>query len=185
MQSRSLRLWIVEGLSLFRLVAALTFAALAFQEVPRLVVASVYALAMVSDLLDGTLARKLQAETYFGKVVDLVSDKSLTIVSVLYAAERGIDILPLALVATREIIMIGVRIILVDGTQLLPTNRILGGIMAFALWGNTLLLVVNAWSVEMATRVFWLCAIILMLNLFARIHASRRRLMASLGEDDQ
>ena len=54
---------------------------------------------MCTDLIDGYLARRLEAETYLGKVVDLISDKSMTIVSLLYAAARGISIFPLALIA--------------------------------------------------------------------------------------
>ncbi|MFL6334484.1 MAG: CDP-alcohol phosphatidyltransferase family protein, partial [Pyrinomonadaceae bacterium] len=76
----STRLWLVESISLARLMAALLFASLAFQDVPTTILAALYALAMCSDLIDGYLARRLNAETYFGKVMDLVSDKSLTVV---------------------------------------------------------------------------------------------------------
>src|SRR5947209_14112229 len=131
---RTTRIWLVESISLSRLLAALLFASLVFQDVPIILVSAFYVFAMITDLIDGYLARKLKAETYFGKVVDLVSDKSLTIVSLLYAAARGINMLPLALIAIREVIMIGARMIIVEGTQLLPTNKILGGMMAFLLW---------------------------------------------------
>src|SRR5207245_1353451 len=108
-------IWLVESLSLSRLIAALLFAAVVFQSIPVAVPASLYIFAMCSDLLDGYLARKFEAETYFGKVLDLVSDKSMTIVSLLYAAERGVALLPLALIGTREVIMIGARLIVVEG----------------------------------------------------------------------
>lgn len=94
----------VDLISLARLVAALVFTLLAFQRVPLALLVSLYGMAIGSDLIDGYLARRLNAETYFGKVLDLVSDKSLTIVSLLYAAARGIPIFPLALIAAREIV---------------------------------------------------------------------------------
>src|SRR2546425_8523176 len=136
------KIWLVQSISLSRLLAAILFASLAFQNVPLPLLLGLYLFAIVTDVIDGYLARKLKAATYFGKVLDLVGDKSLTIVSLLYAAARGISIAPLVLIATREVISIGMRMIIVEGTQLLPTSRILGGAMALALWGNTLFLVV-------------------------------------------
>src|SRR2546423_5992257 len=109
----------------------------------------------------------IRAETYLGKVIDLVSDKSMTIVSLLYAAARGINILPLALIATREIIMTGARIIIVEGTQLFPTNKILGGMMELLLWGNTLFLVLaakNSNLISIANIIYWACAVFYSLN---------------------
>lgn len=180
------RIWLVESMSLSRLLAALLFASFAFQEVPLILVSGLYAFAMGSDLIDGYLARRLKAETYFGKVVDLVSDKSLTIVSWLYAAARGIDILPLSLIATREIIMIGARMIIVEGTQLLPTNKLLGGMMALLLWGNTLFLVLagkRSDLVSVANIIYWACSIVFVLNLIARVYVSRQRIKVSLTQD--
>lgn len=182
---RMKRIWIVESISLCRLAAALLFVSLAFQNVPLTIVAGLYIFAMVSDIVDGYLARKLNAETYFGKVMDLVSDKSLTIVSLLYAAARGVNIVPLALISTREIITIGARMIIVEGKQLLPTNRLLGGVMWFLIWGNTLLLVVsnnNPASLRIATIIYWFCAIVLVLNLIVRIFVSMQRIKISLTE---
>lgn len=141
---------------------------------------------MASDVIDGYLARRFNAETYFGKVVDLISDKSLTMVSLLYAAARGIDIVPLALIATREIITLGARRIIVEGTELLPTNKILGGIMWFLVWGNTLFLIFAGKDralIRIATVIYWGCAIALALNLIARIYISARRIRISLAEN--
>jgi phosphatidylglycerophosphate synthase len=181
MSLRLARVWLVDSISLLRLFAALLFASLAFQDIQLTIVAGLYVFAMVSDLVDGYLARKLKAETYFGKVVDLVSDKSMTVVSLLYAAERGINLLPLALIAVRDIIMIGARLIVIDGNQLLPTNKVLGGIMALLLWGNTLCLLsaTDPILIRIAAWVYWGCAIIFIFNLFVRIYSSASRIKAS------
>lgn len=67
---------------------------------------------------------------FLGKIVDLVSDESLSIVSLLYAAERGVPLPPLGIIAVREVVSLGMRSVVVDGHQLLATSRLFGGIMA-------------------------------------------------------
>ncbi|MDT4896718.1 MAG: CDP-diacylglycerol---glycerol-3-phosphate 3-phosphatidyltransferase [Acidobacteriota bacterium] len=185
MRRQTAAIWLVESISLSRLLAALLFASLAFQDVPILLVSGLYVFAMCTDLIDGYLARKLKADTYFGKVVDLVSDKSMTIVSLLYAASRGISVFPLSLIAIREIIMIGARIIVVEDRQLFPTSRILGGLLAFLIWGNTLFLVLttDVNLVRIARDIYWACAIVFTLNLLARIYKSAHRIKASVIQD--
>lgn len=177
------KVWLIQSISLSRLFAALIFASLAFQNFPARLLAGIYGFAMCSDLADGFLARRLNAETYIGKVLDLVSDKSLTVVSLLYAAERGISFLPLALIAMREIIIIGFRLIIIDGTQLLPTSRIFGGAMALLLWSNTLFLVFaskdSGW-IRTAEKIYIGCSLIFITNLIVRIYMSRRRIIASI-----
>lgn len=187
MLSSSTRLWLVESISLARLMAALLFASLAFQDVPLTLLATLYALAMCSDVIDGYVARRLNAETYFGKVMDLVSDKSLTVVSLLYAAARGIDLTPLSLIATREIVVLGARLIVVNGSQLLPTNRLLGGLMALLLWGNTFFLVLShrGEKIDSAINIiYWVCALVFTVNLVARVYVSGSRLKASVTKDE-
>ncbi|MDQ1639468.1 MAG: CDP-alcohol phosphatidyltransferase [Pyrinomonadaceae bacterium] len=183
MLTRSLRISLVASISLFRVLAALVFSLIAFTSLHNFVIATLYFLAMASDVLDGYAARKLSAETYFGKVLDLVGDKSLTIISLLYAAQRGISLLPLAMIGTREIVMIGARMIIVEGTQLLPTNRVLGGLMWLLLWGNTLFLVLvpnGSKFIASANLIYWVCALVFFANFLARVRASAYRIRLSL-----
>jgi phosphatidylglycerophosphate synthase len=185
--TRHSSVWWVQSISLSRLLAALLFASLAFHDVPPGFLAWIYGFAMCSDLVDGFLARRLRIGTYAGKVIDLVSDKSLTIVSLLYAAERGMDLLPLAMIATREIIMIGFRSIVVNEAQLLPTSRFFGGLMALVLWSNTLFLVFQAGRTEWlqtVNHIYWGCALVFFANLLIRIARSRRRIIASVTRDE-
>jgi len=179
----SKEIWLVQAVSLSRLLGALVFASMAFQNVPLWLVAGIYIVAMCSDLIDGYLARRLAVVTYFGKVLDLVSDKSLTIVSLLYAAARGVSVLPLSLIAAREIIMIGGRIIIVEGNQLLPTSKLLGGALAFVLWTNTLLLLISAQDtnrMKLSNSVYWICAFFFTANLLTRLCLSAPRIRAAL-----
>lgn len=187
MSRRTATIWLVDSISLSRLLAALLFASLAFQNVPLMILGGIYVFAMCTDLLDGYLARRFQAGTYFGKVVDLVSDKCMTIVSLLYASARGIDVLPLALIAVRDLIMIGARIIIVEDEQLLPTSKVFGGLLALMLWGNTLFLVIanGPHLVRIANNVYWACSIIFTLNLVIRIWVSAHRIMNSMTQLDE
>lgn len=176
---RAARICLVQSISCFRLLATLVFACLAFKDVSRILVSGLYAAAIVSDLLDGYLSRKLKAETFFGKILDLIADKSLTVVSLLYAAARGIDVLPLAMIATRDLVMIGMRLVVVEEVQLLPTSRAVGGAMAAILWGNTFILmqVGNGGDlVSVANVVYWVCAVFFALNLIARLYKSAGRI---------
>lgn len=186
MVRRARGLWIVESVSLFRLLSALLFTSLAFQGVPLWLVAALYGAAMCSDLIDGLLARRLNAASYFGKVLDLISDKVLTIVSVMYAVARGVDLVPLALIATREVIMIGFRMVTVQGKQIFPTSRSFGAVMAILLWGTTLFLVLGGEQprfFRIANTSYWGCSIVYSLNLLYRVYVSFHRIRASLEQD--
>jgi phosphatidylglycerophosphate synthase len=188
MPQRNTALQTVQWISIARLIASLLFAALAFQQVPLGLLACLYALAMTSDLIDGFLARRLKAESYAGRILDLISDKSLTIVSLLYAAQRGISLLALSFIASREVVVLGLRAIIVNGKQLLPTNRLFGGIMAVALWGNTLLLVHTvdgAKVIHFIGWVYWGCAVIFCANLAHRVYVSWQRITDSLSSAER
>ena len=97
MMSSSGWLFVAHGLTLARLVGAVIFAALAFQEVPVWVPLIPYCIAAASDVVDGAIARRWSHHTHLGKVLDLISDKSMTIVSLLFAAACSVPLLPLAL----------------------------------------------------------------------------------------
>lgn len=187
MARRPATVWAVQLFTLTRIICALVFATLAFQRVPRTFLVVLYGAAMFSDLADGYLAERLSARTYFGKVLDLVSDKTLTVVSLLYAAERGISLLPLAFIAAREIVMIGMRLVSVEGRQLLPTNRFFGGMLALVVWGNTALLI---WTVgytrpyAVVEVLYWICAVMFAVNLAKRVRATAPQIMASLESDE-
>jgi phosphatidylglycerophosphate synthase len=147
-------------------------------------IAGIYVAAALSDVLDGLIARRLGSQGYFGTVIDLVSDKSLTIVSVLYAAVRGEPLVPLALIAVREIVVLGLRLVIVDESQLLPTSRIFGGVLAAVIWGNTLALVLDSRGAYMkaTAAVYWIAAALFSINLAGRVSMSRRRIIAAANE---
>ena len=178
------KVWFVQLITISRLCGGLVFASLAFQPVRPAILIAIYVTAIVSDLLDGYLARRLQVITYFGRVLDLIGDKSLTIISLIYGAACGIDLLPLALIGTREIITLGGRIIIVHGTQLLPTSRLLGGLLAVMVWGNTLFLVLTKQDsrlVRVVNLIYWVASLLSLLTLIHRIYSNFDRIKVALS----
>jgi CDP-diacylglycerol--glycerol-3-phosphate 3-phosphatidyltransferase len=179
------KILLVQSISVFRILATLCFALLAFNSVSKQGVFSLYCFALVSDLLDGYLARRWHAVTYFGRVMDLVADKSLTIVSLLYAAERGISLFPLALIVTRETITLGLRLVQIEGKQILRTNRIFGGLMATLLGANTLLLLcTNTRWLNLTNVAYWVLAGVFTVNLIGRISAAAPHIARALVDEE-
>lgn len=74
--------------------------------------AAVFALAALTDLLDGHLARKKNLVTTFGKFADPVADKMLVLTSMVFLCADGI--LPawaVSIVAARELMVDGLRMV--------------------------------------------------------------------------
>lgn len=147
--------------------------------------AALYGLAVTTDLVDGYLARRFESTSYFGRVLDLVGDKVLTVVSVMYAAARGVDVVPAATLAVREILMIGLRLVTVDGRQLLPTSRRFGGVLALLTWLNTLCLVLSPTVVPATVAaVYWICAALAVVNVCWRLYVKRGAIRALLSGEE-
>jgi CDP-diacylglycerol--glycerol-3-phosphate 3-phosphatidyltransferase len=175
----SYRIWIVHGFTASRLLVTVIFACIAFSGLPHFLLTSLLVFAMFSDAVDGHLSRKFAVETHFGRVLDLVADKALTAVCLFYAASRGVSIGPLCLIAVRDLLMIGMRLLTVDRKQVLPTSRAFGGTMACLLWSNTIVLVnvSRDAAFHTITQVYWLCALAYSVNLILRVRASARNIL--------
>lgn len=76
----------------------------------RMICALVFFLISFTDLMDGYLARRMGAESNFGRCFDPIADKIL-VVSVLFALAsiKKADIIPSMLITCREILISGVR----------------------------------------------------------------------------
>lgn len=100
--------------------------------------------AILSDLLDGYLAKKFNLTTKGGKLLDLFSDKYLNCISIIFLIIEKYPLVPLLIILTKEIFVLSFRSIEINGTFIIATNRLCGGIMSGALW---------------ATVVFHICSI--------------------------
>lgn len=167
-----------------RVVGALVFASVAFQPISTSALLAIYILTASTDLADGFLARRWQQATFFGSIIDILSDKALTIVSLLYAAEHGIAFFPLAVIATREAVVLGMRAVVIDGRPVLATSRLFGAVLAIVLWGNTAALIAlhSTPKQHLIEAVYWACAAAYAINLALRLHYASDRIRQGLRQ---
>jgi cardiolipin synthase len=104
----------------------------------RLVAFSVFCLAGVSDALDGFAARKLQASSDFGRMLDPIADKILVAVALMMLVAEGnirqfnlehglrslLLLVPALVILSREILVSGLREFLAGAAVSVPVTRI-------------------------------------------------------------
>ena len=77
----------------------------------RTVAASVYVALVITDAIDGYLARRLNAVSVFGKYLDPLADKILVIVALIALVELGVvSSIPVMLIVAREFAVTAWRI---------------------------------------------------------------------------
>lgn len=128
----------IQLVSIYRAAAMLVFI-LFYTVIPNEINSVILTTAILSDLLDGYLAKKYQLTSIGGKLLDLFSDKYLNCISIIFLIIEGYQLLPLLIVLTKEIFVLSFRSIEVNGKFVISTNRILGGIMTGTLWFIVLL----------------------------------------------
>ena len=87
--------------------------------------AGIFIFASITDYFDGFLARKLRAQTSFGKVLDPIADKLLvaSTLMMLVHFERA-PVLPTIAILCREILVSGLREYLADIKVNLPVSNL-------------------------------------------------------------
>lgn len=101
-------------LTLIRMFLAPIYLALMLIEFPchYIVALAVFAVASLTDMLDGKIARKNNLITVFGKLLDPLADKMLTTAALLaFMREGWCSIWIVMIVLTREFAVAGVRLI--------------------------------------------------------------------------
>ncbi len=186
LRSKDKKLLIVQVITISRAIAALAFISIAF--VPRLtfVALGLYVYACLSDLLDGFLARRLSSATQTGGVLDLFGDKYLTIIALLYAAVKGVPMLPCAIAILREVFLLSVRSIVVNGQRIFPPQRTLGTLTIIPIWTGTgvLLLYPSVWVFDwrIVSVFYWAIGLFALLNLLFKLYRNWHRLIQSFEE---
>ena len=101
-------------ITLFRVALIPVFLVLAYTE-HRLAAFAVFALASLSDMLDGYIARHYNQITNFGKFMDPLADKVLVMAAMCFFVERGrLPGWALAVVLLREFAVSGMRLVAVE-----------------------------------------------------------------------
>jgi phosphatidylglycerophosphate synthase len=165
---------LVLALTACRLTAAVVFVALVDQISP-LASASILGLALLTDLLDGWLARALHVETEFGRILDLVADKTLIAACLLFAASRGIALVPLALLVCRDLSTLGLRA-MTTKKHSFPSSRTFGALvmLIIVLLASSILLFPSDRGLGPATNLaYWLVATVTTAELIHRYYKVR------------
>lgn len=112
-------------LTLIRMFLAPIYLALMLIEFPYhyIVALAVFAVASLTDMLDGKIARKNNLITVFGKLLDPLADKMLTTAALLAFMHEGwCSIWIVMIVLTREFAVAGVRLIATAQGIVIPAN---------------------------------------------------------------
>jgi phosphatidylglycerophosphate synthase len=142
--------------------------------------------ACLTDLLDGYFARKFSCTSKIGGALDLFSDKYLTIISFIYAIASGIPVLPCSIGILREIFLLSMRSIQVDGKPIFPPQRILGTLMVIPIWSGTVLLIHHLHFVNLSWNFFlgyyWTLGVLSAINLGYKINGNWKLLIKSFKQ---
>lgn len=112
-------------LTLIRMFLAPIYLALMLIEFPchYIVALAIFAVASLTDMLDGKIARKNNLITVFGKLLDPLADKMLTTAALLaFMREGWCSIWIVMIVLTREFAVAGVRLIATAQGIVIPAN---------------------------------------------------------------
>ena len=113
-------------LTLVRLVAVIPVMVALYLQFPgnRAVATVVYVLAILTDYLDGILARRSGKVTAFGKLMDSVADKAL-ISTMFFAlvAEGSMAAWMAAVMVVREFAVTGLRMVALEAEEVIAANR--------------------------------------------------------------
>jgi len=118
-------------LTFSRIIASIIFVALLSVDIPysKLTATIVFLLACITDWFDGIIARKLNVETDFGKLMDPLADKIL--ISSAFIVFVG---LPEVSLPPWTVIIIIAREFAITGLRLLATNK--GKVIPAGFWGK-------------------------------------------------
>lgn len=83
--------------------------------------AGIFIFASITDYIDGTLARRWQAQTNFGRMLDPIADKMLVISTLIMLVDQKIaPVIPIIIIICREILVSGMREYLASIHKTLP-----------------------------------------------------------------
>ena len=118
------------ALTIGRIAAVPVFVAAFFLpgEAGRWVVFALFCLAGLTDAIDGMIARKLNAESPFGRMLDPIADKLIVSAALLMLVSdgtlEGVHLVPALVILSREILVSGLREFLARADVSLPVTRI-------------------------------------------------------------
>lgn len=114
-------------LTLARLVAVVPVMGALYIQFPgnRTVATVVYVAAILTDYLDGILARRSKEVTAFGKLMDSIADKALIVSLFFFLVAEG-SMVPwmAAIMVVREFAVTGLRMVALEDGEVIAANRL-------------------------------------------------------------
>jgi len=84
----------------------------------------IFALAAITDFLDGYLARRSGEVTTFGIIVDPIADKFLVIAALILLVDMGrVSVLPAVIIIVREFLVTALRVVALTKDIVIPAER--------------------------------------------------------------
>ncbi len=85
----------------------------------------IFAIASLTDLLDGMIARKFNMVTTFGKFADPLADKLLVMTAMVLLMQQGVfPMWALIVILSREFIVTGIRLVAVDTGKVIAASNL-------------------------------------------------------------
>ncbi len=170
-------------LTIARLVAVVPVMAALYVQFPgnRTAATVLYSAAILTDYLDGILARRSGKVTAFGKLMDSIADKAL-IVSLFFAlvAEGSMPAWMAAIMVVREFAVTGLRMVALEGGEVIAANR----------WGKAKMvsqsLAVFILLLGYSSLGYWtmlLATVLTLLSGWSYLKDTPRIIAASAGQD--
>ncbi len=180
-------------LTMLRIVlAAAVFAALMTDDAGWHAAAlGMFIAAMITDWLDGWLARRMKAVSPFGKVADPIADKILvlgTLLALIRLKELAIPVWAVFLIVMRELVIGGVRVIAGAQGKVLSADKsgkIKTVIQLVAITAMLLVVVLRdrgqaaPWMIGMVYPLTVLCAVLALSSLYSYLKQYRSMLEKS------
>ncbi len=178
-QWRDLKL-IPNQLTVFRLVL-LPLPAIMIAKDHNYVALGLLCIGIITDVLDGILARKLNQISELGKLLDPLSDKlGIAILVIALAVYRGFPAWAAALIIGRDLVILIAGLFFVSSTTYIPTSNMLGKLTALA-W--TLLVISYLTPLVIVQKVLFYVAVALVPLSFGsyviKVLRERKRTRAS------
>jgi cardiolipin synthase (CMP-forming) len=94
----------------------------------RWIAFALFVLAAITDAIDGIIARRWQAESSLGRMLDPIADKLIVAAALLMLASdgtlEGINLIPALVILCREILVSGLREFLAEAAVSLPVTSV-------------------------------------------------------------
>ncbi|MDR0899068.1 MAG: CDP-diacylglycerol--glycerol-3-phosphate 3-phosphatidyltransferase [Lactobacillaceae bacterium] len=131
-------------------------------KIQMIIAAIIFAVASLTDFLDGQIARKYQLVTNFGKFADPLADKLLVITALIYLT--SFDIVPAwmtAVIVIRELAITGLRTLIVENNGKVLAAQMPGKIKTFSQMFAILFLYANNFGtgIPFGQTLLWIAVI--------------------------